>query len=156
MKATAGARARRGRAARERGQALVEFSLALIPFLMLLMAVFDFGRAIYMYNGLSQAAREVARAASVEEESGTGYGVEAQATIATQQALVPGLTVEDPFCVLNTEADDSSATPKPCAENEYLVVTTRATYTPVSLLGFLGTIDLEARSRMPMPLSQNR
>ena len=50
---------------RSRGQALVEFALALPIFLMLMLAVFDLGRAIYMYNGVAEAARELARVTSV-------------------------------------------------------------------------------------------
>jgi hypothetical protein len=138
-----------------RGQALVEFSLALIPFLLLLMAIFDFGRGIYMYNGVSEAAREIARSASVDQGT-TGYSVSAQATIETQMALIPGLTVLDPVCVDSADADDSTAVPGPCPENSYLVVTAQATYTPVSLLGFLGVINLEAKSRIQIPLSQQK
>ena len=50
---------------RERGQALVEFSLILIPFLWILMGIVDLGRGIYTYNGVNQAARELARVTSV-------------------------------------------------------------------------------------------
>lgn len=145
---------------RDRGQALVEFALALIPFLLLLMAVFDFGRAIYIYNGVSQAAREVARTASVwpneDPINPVGYSVTAQKTIGTQQALIPGLTIAEPVCVTSVASDDSGASPQPCAENEFVVVRASSTYTPVSLLGFLGTIQIEAKARIQMPLSQNR
>ncbi len=147
---------RRGRATRERGQALVEFSLALIPFLLLLMAIFDFGRGIYMYNGVSQAAREIARQASVHLQEDTGYGAAAQATIATQQGLIPGLIVLNPKCVASGDADDAAGTSGKCPENTFLVVTAKASYTPVSLLGFLGTINLESKSRIQVPLSQNK
>ena len=41
-----------------RGQALVEFALAVIPFLILLMGVIDIGRGIYTMNGTSEAARD--------------------------------------------------------------------------------------------------
>jgi hypothetical protein len=44
----------------DRGQALVEFSIVLIPFLFLLMGVIDLGRGIYVNNGVTQAAREIA------------------------------------------------------------------------------------------------
>jgi Flp pilus assembly protein TadG len=81
-------RAGRGR---DEGQALVEFSIAIIVFLLLLMAVFDFGRGIYMYNGVSEAARDVARCAVAEKCQGidnltptTGYGAAAQTRITTQ------------------------------------------------------------------------
>ena len=146
----------RRRQDRSRGQALVEFSLALIPFLLLLMAIFDLGRGIYMYNGLSQAAREIARTASVHQVD-TGYSAQAQETIAIQQGLVPGLTVLNPRCVESDDADDAAGTTgDECGENTYLVVTTQATYTPVSLIGFLGTINLESKSRIQVPLSQNK
>jgi hypothetical protein len=151
-----GLRHARARArSRGRGQALVEFSLALIPFLLLLMAIFDFGRAIYMYNGLSQAAREVARAAIVHQGAG-GYSDDVQPTIDTQKALIPGLAFEDPVCVNSADADDSTAIAgRSCQPDEFMVVTAKATYTPISLLGFLGTIELEAKSRGQL-LSQNR
>ena len=49
----------------ERGQSLVEFSMVIIVFLVILMGIVDFGMAIYKYNGVSQAAREIARVTSV-------------------------------------------------------------------------------------------
>lgn len=147
---------KRRRQRRDRGQALVEFALALIPFLLLLMAIFDFGRAIYIYNGVSQAAREVARTASVKPNQATtpvGYSTEAQRTVATQKTLVPGLVIDEPVCVTST---NSSTHAQPCLLNEFVVVTAHSTYTPVSLLGFLGTIPIQAKARIQMPLSQNR
>jgi Flp pilus assembly protein TadG len=143
------------RAGNEQGQALVEFALSITVFLMLLMAVFDFGRAIYMNNGLSQAAREVARTASVHPGS-SDWSDEAKTTIATQKALVPGLTFPLWKCVASGSADDSAGSTELCDENEYVVVTAQASYTPISLLGFLGTINLEAKSRIQVPLSQAR
>jgi hypothetical protein len=81
---------------RERGQSLVEFSLALIPFLFMLMAVIDLGRGIYTNNGVAQAAREVARAASVHPCAGPcaqgTWSAEIAEAVDTQRALVPGLT----------------------------------------------------------------
>lgn len=144
---------RRGRRASEGGQSLVEFSLAVTVFLMLLMAVFDFGRGIYMYNGVAQAAREVARTASVHQGK-TAWSTEAQSTIATQKGLVPGLALPLWKCVANRDATDAAGTTGECAEGSYVVVTARASYVPVSLLGFLGTINLEAKSRVQVPLSQ--
>ena len=74
----------------------MEFSFALIPFMFLLMGTIDLGRGIYMNNGVSQAAREIARVISVHPcpgacTSGT-YSAEAQAVINTQKQLIPGLT----------------------------------------------------------------
>jgi Flp pilus assembly protein TadG len=75
------------------GQALVEFSLAVTVFLVLLMGLVDFGSAIYKYNGVSQAAREIARVTSVHPGTTIGsISTEMAAVIATQKKLVPGLT----------------------------------------------------------------
>jgi Flp pilus assembly protein TadG len=46
------------------GQGLAEFALVLLPFLMLVFAVVDGGRAIFAYNQVSEATRYVARAAT--------------------------------------------------------------------------------------------
>ena len=137
----------------DRGQALVEFAISITVFLMLLMAVFDFGRAIYTNNGLSEAARQVARAASIDQGTST-WGPKAQAAIDTQKALVPGLTVPLWKCVTSTQGNDSAGTTGKCPANGYIVVTARSSYTPISLLGFLGTINLEAKSRIQVPLQQ--
>ena len=40
-------------------------AFALIIFLLLLFGVVDLGRGIYQFNGVSQAAREIARVTSV-------------------------------------------------------------------------------------------
>ena len=50
---------------RERGQSTAEFSLLLIPFLLLLMGVFDLGRGVFYAHTLENAAREGARAGVV-------------------------------------------------------------------------------------------
>ena len=57
------ARGHRGR----RGQALVEFALVIPIFLLLLVAIFDLGRAVFAYNTLTNAAREGARMAAVNQ-----------------------------------------------------------------------------------------
>jgi Flp pilus assembly protein TadG len=82
---------------RSGGQALVEFSLVLIPFMWLLLGVVDLGRGIYTYNGVAQAAREIARADSVHacdvDPTNCTVGTSSQTTavVATQKGLVPGL-----------------------------------------------------------------
>ncbi len=48
---------------RRSGQSLVEFALMGPIFFMLLLGTIDVGRAIYIYNSISDAAREGARAA---------------------------------------------------------------------------------------------
>src|SRR5919106_6086289 len=57
----------RRRARPGRGQALVEFALVLPIFILLLVAIFDLGRAVFAYNTLTNAAREGARIAIVNQ-----------------------------------------------------------------------------------------
>lgn len=46
---------------REQGSSLVEFALILPVLTMILMGIFDFGRAIYAFSAISNGAREGAR-----------------------------------------------------------------------------------------------
>ena len=82
---------------RQRGQALVEFSLAFIVFSMMVFAIVDFGRGIYQFNAASQAAREIARVTSVHPGTDfttpAGRSPETNAVIDVQKQLVPGLVV---------------------------------------------------------------
>jgi TadE-like protein len=60
---------RRGRGSR--GQALVEFALTIPIFLLLMVALFDMGRGVFAYNTLTNAAREGARMAIVNQDKPT-------------------------------------------------------------------------------------
>ena len=55
---------------KSRGQSLVEFALVFPIAMLILMAVFDVGRAVFVYNGLTNAAREGARLAAVNQDEG--------------------------------------------------------------------------------------
>jgi len=50
-----------------RGQALVEFAFVLPILILLLVGIFDFGRAIYAFNTVNNAAREGVRLAIVNQ-----------------------------------------------------------------------------------------
>ncbi len=56
---------KRSKTRRDRGQALIEFAVALPIFLVMTLAVFDFGRVIWATTSLNAAAREGARFAIV-------------------------------------------------------------------------------------------
>jgi TadE-like protein len=53
----------------QRGQALVETALVLPVLLIILMGIFDFGRAIFAYNAVSNSAREAVRLAIVKQNA---------------------------------------------------------------------------------------
>jgi hypothetical protein len=123
----------------ERGQSLVEFSLAITIFILLLMGTIDLGRAAYQYNGVAQAARELARVASVHPGSTLGSSSEVSATLATQRGLVPGLGTPTYSCIDIAGAAVSGT----CGGGNWVRVTLSSTFTPVTpLAGFLGIVTL--------------
>lgn len=133
--------------ARSPGQALVEFSLAILVFLVLAMAVVDFGMAIYKYNGVSQAAREIARVASVHQGPLTfGNSPEITAVIATQQKLIPGLTVSPPTCTKIDGSAQALSSGK-CPTSAFVTVTVQSQYKAATpLLGLVGTWTMKGSS----------
>ena len=54
---------------RQDGQGLVEFALLLPVLMLILMSVFDFGRAIYAYSVVANSAREGARFAITDPDN---------------------------------------------------------------------------------------
>ncbi len=50
------------------GQSMVEFALTLPVLLLIMLAIFDMGRAVYAQNVLTNAAREGARYLSTQEQ----------------------------------------------------------------------------------------
>lgn len=81
---------RHGVGAHGRGQALVEFALVIPLVLLVFLAIFDFGRAVYGLNAVGNAAREGVRTAIVNQNllevqqraanQATALGVDASGT----------------------------------------------------------------------------
>jgi hypothetical protein len=133
---------------RRTGQAVAEFAISITVLVVLFMGVFDLGRGIFMYNGVSEAAREVARATSVDSGNALGGGPRAQAAIATQRTLVPALDTPTFECV---DIDGSPVSAIPCPSAMYVRVTATASYHPVSILGLGGPITLRSVSSVQIP-----
>lgn len=53
---------------RSRGQGLVEFALVFPVLILILLAIFDLGRAVFAFNALGNAAREGTRVAIVNQD----------------------------------------------------------------------------------------
>jgi Flp pilus assembly protein TadG len=131
------ARPRAGTArGRQGGQSLVEFALVFPVFALLLFAVVDIGRLVYVHNAIAEGAREGARWGSVNSRSydaasRTQIGVHAADMLAAVPA--PVVTV--------TCADGNGAARATCISNNFLTVritTTVDLFTP--LIGqILGT-----------------
>jgi len=147
-----------------RGQTLVEFALVLPVFILLLVGIFDFGRAIYAYNTISNAAREAVRVGIVNQNCST-VGTEAQNRSASldvdftpsvaEPCGVAGTGVEIHF--LNSDGSTPSGSDhclQPDATpgvpiNCLVEVTVRYEFnaaTPI-IGNLVGTLDLEASTR---------
>jgi Flp pilus assembly protein TadG len=133
------------RRSRSHGQALVEFAIALPIFLVLMMGIFDLGRAIYQYNGVSEAAREIARVTSVHPGTTLGNSTETAAVVATQKGLIPNLASPTFTCI---DIDGSTLnTSTTCVAGNQVKVIIVAPYRPVTpLLGLIGTWNMQSTS----------
>jgi hypothetical protein len=141
----------------QRGQALVEFSLAVIPFLLILMAIFDLGRGIYTMNGTSEAAREISRVTIVHLRNGTGpLGLSTDTTdvIATQKNLIPGLVVAAATDITCVDEYDQVLPDTDCTTGSHLFikVRVRAPFEPITpIVSAFGSHTFESISRMWIP-----
>lgn len=146
-----------------RGQALVEFSLSIIVFLMMLMGIFDLGRAIFTYNGVSEAARDIARRAAVYPYQGTASAInlgssdQVRATIDTHLNMVPGMHdlaagAPDFVCV---DIEGNPSLNSECSHGDYadyVRVTVSADYKPITpLVGLFGQITISSTSTASFP-----
>jgi Flp pilus assembly protein TadG len=149
---------------RRSGQALVEFAVAIIPFLMLLMAVVDLGRGIYMLNGTAEAAREIARVTSVHpaDSSGDlGSSPQAAAVIGTQRGLIPSLTINPSVDIVCVDYLDQVLPDSKCysgvvnldtGEGNYIRVHLTAPFVPMTpLVSAFGTHTFDSTSRIQVP-----
>jgi Flp pilus assembly protein TadG len=145
---------RRSRPA-ERGQALVEFAVVLIPFLVILMGIVDLGRGIYVMNGTAQAAREIARVTSVHTYStccDLGSSTQSQQVIAVQRGLIPGLAIDPSTDIVCVDVADNVIADNTCRPGDYVRVHVTAPFTPVTpLVSAFGTHTFESYSRIQIP-----
>ncbi len=133
-----------GGRSRRRGQTLVEFALGITIFLTLLIGLIDLARAAFLFNGVSDAAREIARVTSVHSGGATlGSSSETTARVASERTLVPGLTVTSYSCIDLAGAPVSGT----CQPGSWVKVSVRTSFTPVlPLLSAFGPIGFTASS----------
>jgi hypothetical protein len=122
---------RRPATQRSRGQALVEFSLVLPLFLLLFMVVMDLGTAVFTLNSLTNAAREGARLAIVNQDSASVIQ-RAENQVSIGEINAPNVTIAFYHEDQNTGAPDTSSTCSPVAVGCLAVVTFESTYRPIT------------------------
>jgi Flp pilus assembly protein TadG len=114
----------------ELGQALVEFALVIPIFLLVFVSLFDIGSAVFTYNSLTNAAREGARLAIVNQDPAS-ITQHAENAVAIAEIDVPNVTVN--FYQSKPDGTpDTSSTCTPVAVGCFAVVSFQATYHPLT------------------------
>jgi Flp pilus assembly protein TadG len=139
---------------RSRGQSLVEFALVFPIAILLLLAVFDAGRAVFLYNGLTNAAREGARLAVVnQDKSLVGQRVQATA-FAGSISNIGNLNDLVSYYKQTPSATDPTTNPQctTVVTGCVAVVIARSTWTAITpIIGqLIGPINFQARSELPV------
>jgi Flp pilus assembly protein TadG len=110
-----------------RGQGLVEFALGITVFMTLFVGLVDLARAAFLFNGVSDAAREIARVTSVHPGATLGTSSESSSAAAHARGLVPDLTVTSYECI-----DIAGATVTgTCHPGSWVRVSVRASFNAV-------------------------
>jgi len=148
----------RGPRPRPRGQSLVEFALVLPLFLVLIMGVVDLGLGVFAYNSITNAAREGARLAIVNQDAAS---VTARAESQARVARTPTVTVNYYRAAADGTPDTSTTCPIGAATYIAVgclaVVTFQGDYQPITpLIGnivFGGGVTFTAETVLPVEYS---
>jgi TadE-like protein len=138
-----------------RGQAMVEFALVIPILILVMMGVFDFGRAIYASSAINNAAREGARLAIVDQ---TLTHIQDRAS---QQAVALGIapTDVDVEYRLGDQLENENSCDTHVGTDEIYgclaVVKVPYSFTAVTpILGHIvGTINMVGEARFPISYS---
>ena len=127
-----------------KGQSLAEFALILPMMLLVVMGVFDFGRGIFIYSAVHNAAREGARYGAIDHCDTEGIKTAAKSMAG---GLGASFTVDDPTKIYID------------GQLERIVVTVRYPFTTVtpligSFFGENGTIALVSQARQLIEMGE--
>ena len=148
----------RRRGHRSRGQGLVEFALVFPLFILLVMAIVDLGLSVFAYNSITNAAREGARLAIVNQDTAK------ITTRATSQASVArSQTVSIAYYQAATDGTPDTTKPCPIGSASYIaagclaVVTFQGSYAPITpIIGsvlFKNGVTFTAKAVLPVEYS---
>ncbi len=131
------------RPAREPGQSLVEFALGITIFVTLMIGLVDLARAAFLYNGVADASRELARVTSVHPGTTLGTSTETTDATTSEQGIVPGLTVTSFDCIDIA----GSAVTLECKPGDWVKVSVSTSFYPIMpLLSSFGPFTFSTAS----------
>jgi Flp pilus assembly protein TadG len=128
------------------GQALMEMALVLPVLVLLVMGLVDFGRAIYAYNTVAEAARNGSRVAMVNQNSSD------ICSVAAGRAVALGLPTSCQPSTATVGVFVSPTAAPGCGSSGCYRVTVTYRFTPLTpIIGsFLGPITLQSTSTVPI------
>lgn len=129
----------------ERGQSLVEFALVIPIFLLVLVGLFDMGRAVFYYNTISNAAREAVRLAIVDQNTGAVRQEAVDSASGIMRIAIADVTVTH----LNPDLSSGGT----CSTAPYevgCVVKVEVTHNFVPATPFVGALSFSAESYQPI------
>lgn len=139
---------------RSRGQALAEFAIVFPIVLFLMLMLLDAARAVFVYNGLTNAAREGARLAIVNQDP-VHVGDRIEATLFGSSVTNLGDTTLVRYHKSQPNADAlANDECDPISVGCVAVVTPQTSWsliTPI-LSSVIGPMNFEARSELPIEL----
>jgi hypothetical protein len=142
-----------GRVQDSRGQTLVEFAIVLPIILVILLGTLDFARAVFVYNTLSESARQGARVAIVNQNS-ADVAATAVAYAPTTGLTDAGVTAcfKAPATLLRDCASPAVDACVPLRPGCLAIVTTEIDYQPLTpiLAELVGPISLTSTSISPI------
>jgi len=141
------------------GQSLAEFALVLPIFLLLFFAVVDLGSAIFTFNSLTNAAREGARLAIVNQDSASIIA-RAETQVSVAEINAPNVSIDfyqQTTTGPNAGSPDLSSTCSPAAVDCLAVVSFESTYRPLTpIIGnilFKNGVTFKATSNLQVEYS---
>jgi Flp pilus assembly protein TadG len=136
------------------GQALVETALVLPIILLIVIGLFDAGRAVFAYNAATNAAREGARLAIVNQDIAK---VQQRVTTLAISAPIDSITVQfyraGRDTTSSSDVDKCLGTPQsPLTIGCVAVVTFRTSFTAITPIvgSLIGPVTMSARAELPI------
>ena len=128
----------------EKGAELVEMAFVVLIFLVLMMGVFEFGRAFNIYQNITNAAREGARFAVAPQRGGTTNYPNNTEVSDVINSFMRSSYLNPAVATINIQLNNQNVDPActPCAANSGCACGTRVSITyPFSFL-FYGGINI--------------
>ena len=128
----------------QRGQAIGEFAIIIPLLFLMVVALLDFGRMVYINNALAEGVREGARWGAVQGRAGTAAGL----TSVADETELRMTAVPNPM--VTATCDRLITTTSTCSTGDIIEVTAVSVVSPMTpIIGqFIGPVTLTSTAKM--------